>query len=173
MTEWQSRRLPPWAPLAWFAATALALTLLVVVLVKPPGPLDDPRIAYQRDGLLRNGPRLPEQLSGVRFGGEPTALLFLRGAAPRERLQQWADSLPDGTQVSVVASGPSPTTSMPVIVDPQGRLATAVAMPTPVDGGPPVGYAVVDPDRRVRYATLDPRWYDNAFEVATIAGALT
>ena len=158
--------------MAWFAATALALTLLVVVLVKPPGPLDDPRIADQRDGLLRDGPLLPEQLSGVRFGGEPVALLFVRAAPPTDRLEQWAASLPDGTQVSVVASASSPTTSLPVVVDPEGRLANAVAMPTPVDGGPPVGYAVVDRDRRVRYATLDPRWYDNAFEVATIAGAV-
>ena len=51
-------------------------------------------------------------------------------------------------------------------------LADAVDMPTPVDGGPPVGYAVVDPDRTVRYATLDPAYLDNAFELDVITGAV-
>jgi hypothetical protein len=45
-------------------------------------------------------------------------------------------------------------------------------MPTPVDGGPPVGYAVVDPSRQVRYATLDPQYLINAFEVDVITGAV-
>jgi hypothetical protein len=45
-------------------------------------------------------------------------------------------------------------------------------MPRPVDGGRPIGYAVVDADRTVRYAPLDPHWFNNAFEAATIAGAV-
>ena len=51
-------------------------------------------------------------------------------------------------------------------------LADAVGMPTPVDGGLPVGYAVVDPSRTVRYATLDPAYLRNAFEVDVIVGAV-
>jgi len=58
------------------------------------------------------------------------------------------------------------------VVDPRGVLAAAVGMPTPVDGGRPVGYAVVDGQRVVRYATLDPEYLSNAFEVATIVGAV-
>lgn len=58
-----------------------------------------------------------------------------------------------------------------VVPDPEGRLAAAVGLPRPVDGGPGVGYAVVDADGVVRYSTLDPAWADNAFEVATILGA--
>ena len=46
-------------------------------------------------------------------------------------------------------------------------------MPVPRDGGPPVGYAIVDPARRVRYATLDPDYVRNAFEVGVIAGAVS
>ena len=45
-------------------------------------------------------------------------------------------------------------------------------MPQPVDGGRPVGYAVVDSDRVVRYATLDPDYLSNAFEIETILGAV-
>ncbi len=52
------------------------------------------------------------------------------------------------------------------------RLAELVGMPTPVDGGRPVGYAVVDPRRQVRYATLDPQYLINAFEVDVITGAV-
>ena len=55
-----------------------------------------------------------------------------------------------------------------VVVDPDGRLADAVALPTPVDGGPGIGYAVVDSQRQVRYSTLDPAYLVNAFEVTTI-----
>jgi hypothetical protein len=36
-----------------------------------------------------------------------------------------------------------------------------------------VGYAVVDADRVVRYATLDPDYLTNAFEGTTIVGAVT
>ena len=43
-------------------------------------------------------------------------------------------------------------------------------MPTPVDGMRPVGYAVVDASRTVRYATLDPVYEKNAFEVDVITG---
>jgi hypothetical protein len=53
-----------------------------------------------------------------------------------------------------------------------GELARRVGMPTPVDGGLPVGYAVVDPSRTVRYATLDPEYARNAFEVDVITGAV-
>ena len=45
-------------------------------------------------------------------------------------------------------------------------------MPTPVDGGPPVGHAVVDPTGTVRDATLDPRYTDNAYVIDVIVGAV-
>lgn len=51
--------------------------------------------------------------------------------------------------------------------------AAAVDLPEPEDGGPGVGYAVIDSARVVRYATLDPRWHENAFELDTIVGAIT
>ena len=52
------------------------------------------------------------------------------------------------------------------------ELARAVGLATPIDGGSPVGYAVVDQDRRVRYATLDPAYLQNLFEVNAITQAI-
>jgi hypothetical protein len=166
--------LPSWAPLAWFVALAVVLTFVIVALVGPPGPLDNPDPAYQRDGLLLNGPVVPEQVLGVDFGGRVVVLLFLRQAPQGDELAAWASAVPERAEVRVVL--PAPTTEdlpAPMAVDPLNRLAGAVDMPEPVDGGRPVGYAVVDADRVVRYATLDPAFLTNSFEVTTIVGAVT
>lgn len=165
--------LPAWTPLAWFAVLATVLTGVVVALVRPPGPLDQPDPAYQRDGLLLAGPVVDREVVGVRFGGRPVVLLFEREAPDPQRLAEWAAAVPEGSDIALVV--PEPTTSqlpLPVVVDPSNRLADVVDMPEPVDGGRPVGYAVVDSDRVVRYATLDPDYPRNAFEVTTIAGAV-
>ena len=166
--------LPAWAPLAWFAALAAVLAGVVVLLVRPPGPLDQPDPAYQRDGLLLSGPVVPEQVLGLEFGQRARVLLFVREPPPPEELAEWVTAVPDGVDVTVVL--PQPTIAelpVPALVDPLNRLAEVVEMPTPVDGGRPVGYAVVDADRVVRYATLDPSYLSNAFEVTTIVDAVS
>ena len=165
--------LPSWAPLAWFAALAAVLAFVVVALVRPPGPLDDADPAYQRDGLLLDGPVLPEEVVDVRFGGRPVVLLFVRELPEPAALARWLAAVPDRADVRVVV--PEPTTAelpAPIVVDPLNTLARSVDMPQPVDGGRPVGYAVVDADRVVRYATLDPSYLTNSFEVTTIVGAV-
>lgn len=172
--------------LPWVFAVVLAVLLAVVVLavVRPAGPLDQPDLAYQRDGLLDAAPVVPAQVDVqgrvVGFGSQPVALLFLREPPDPQRLRGWLAGLPAAaTPVVVVQSSPGAAgevsaevvAAAPVVWDPDGRLAAVVALPTPNDGGRGIGYAVVDSDRVVRYSTLDPRWYDNAFEVATIIGA--
>ena len=165
--------MPPWAPLAWLAVLAAVLVVVVVVLARPPGPLDQPDPAYQRDGLLLDGPEVDGEVLGVAFGVRPVVLLFVREAPDPAALQQWAAQVPDGTDVRVVLPEPAAVRlPVPAVVDPRGRLAGTTGMPTPVDGGRPVGYAVVDSHSVVRYATLDPQYLDNAFEVATMAGAV-
>ena len=165
--------LPQWAPLAWFAVLAAVLTFVVVALVKPPGPLDDPDPAYQRDGLLLNGPVVPERSVGVRFGGRPVVLLFVRQPPQPVELATWAAAVPEPAEVRLVLPAPA-AAELPVstVVDPLNRLASVVQMPEPADGGRPVGYAVVDSERVVRYATLDPEYLRNAFEITTIARAV-
>lgn len=165
-----------WAPLAWFAVLALTLTFVIVGLVRPPGPLDQPDPAYQRDGLLLDGTLVPAQVAGVEFGDEPVVLLFDRDLPDPEALRQWLAQVPEPAVVRLVLPGPVDDESADprpvVVVDPGGLLAEAVGLPAPVDGGPGIGYAVVGSDRQVRYSTLDPVYLENAFEIATIAGSV-
>ncbi len=169
-------RRPPlrgWAPLAWFAALAAVLTFVVVALVRPPGPLDDPDPAHQRDGLLLSGPVVDDEVVGIDVGGRPVVLLFVRTPPGPAELRTWATSIPEVVDAYVVL--PQPTTAdlpLPTVVDPQGEFSHAVDMPQPVDGGRPVGYAVIDSERVVRYATLDPDYLTNGFEIETILGAV-
>lgn len=167
--------LPAWAPLAGLAVLALVLVLVVGVLVRPPGPLDQPDPAYQRDGLLRDGPRVPPRVAGASFGDRTVVLLFLREPPAPQDVREYAAGLPPSSQLTVVLPARPQRLDLPVpvVADPDERLAEAVDLPTPVDGGRGIGYAVVDAERLVRYSTLDPAWRGNAFEVATIAGAVS
>lgn len=164
---------PAWAPLVWFAALAALLTFVVVALVRPPGPLDDPVAASQRDGLLLNRPVVDEEVVGIELGGRPVVLLFVRDTPEAADLSAWARSVPTTADTYVVL--PQPTTDelpLPTVVDPLNTLSDAVGMPQPVDGGRPIGYGVVDSERVVRYATLDPAYLTNGFELATIVRAV-
>ena len=168
--------LPPWAPLVWFALLAVVLTVVVVWLVRPPGPLDQPDPAYQRDGLLLDGAVVPREVAGVEFGGRPVVLLFDRSLPDPEALADWVAAVPERAVVRLVLPEPAPRLldlpALEVVVDPGGRLADAVDLPTPVDQGPGIGYAVVDSNRQLQYSTLDPAYLTNAFEIATIVGSV-
>ncbi len=166
--------LSPWAVLVSAALLSAALAAVVLTVVHLPGPLDEHTLADQRNGLLRGGPALAAQVDGVRFGGTPVVLLFVRTPPPPADVQAFAGALPRGVRLQVVVARPdpaSPALPAPVVVDEDGVLARAVQLPEPNDGGPGVGYAVVDPDRVVQYSTLDPSWPTNGFEAATIAQA--
>ena len=171
-TPGQRPPLPPWAPLAWWAALAVTLFIVVVALVRPPGPLDQPEPARQRDGLLLEGPLVPGTVAGVEFGSRPVVLLFDREPPSPQQLASWLNEVPDRAEVRLVLPEPGASPVGPglvdVVVDPDGSLADAVSLPTPVDGGLGIGYAVVDSQRQVRYSTLDPAYLVNAFEVVTI-----
>ncbi len=164
--------IPGWAPLVWFAVLAAVLTAVVVALVLPPGPLDDPDPAYQRDGLLIDGPVLPADVAGLGFGERPVVLVFDRQEPDPAELRRWSSDVPPGVEIRLVL----PVTGAPgsavggvgTVADPSALLAEAVDLPTPVDGGPGIGYAVVDSNRRVRYSTLDPDYLNNGFEIRTI-----
>ena len=150
-----------WIPAAVAALAALVLTLLVVLVVRPPGPLDDPAAGDQRDGLLLDGPVLPAQVDGVEFGGRPVVVLFDREQPSGPAFEQWQNAVSDDGVDLIVKVGAD-----------GDELADRLGIPTPVDGGRPIGYAVVDPARTVRYATLDPVYPQNAFEVDVITGAV-
>lgn len=166
--------LPVWAPLVWFVVLAASLSFVVLTLVRPPGPLDDPDPAFQRDGLVLDGPVLPRELLGIELGGRPVVLLFLREPPDPQALTRWIEALPDQAEVRIILPEPTPTElPAPLVLDPLNAVADALGMPRPLDGGRPVGYAVVDPQRQLRYATLDPAYLGNAFEVTTIVEAVS
>lgn len=161
-------------PWLWLAFLLAALVFLVVVLVRPPGPLDQEVLADQRDGLLDAGPALPASVAGVDFGGRVVVLVFEREPPSTRRLAQWRSALAPSRDVVLVLPAAARTLSqVPIVVDPAGALAEAVDLPKPRDRGVGIGYAVVDSNRVVRYATLDPSWLSNAFEVATIASTVS
>ena len=153
-----------WVPVVAFVALSSVLTLVVLRCVGRPGPLDDPDPAAQRDGVLRDGPRLPAAVGGMRFGEHPVVLLFDRTAPSGPNFQRWRDEVSQAPVVLVVCVAGTERCA---------RLASAVGLAVPVDGGAPIGYAVIDQTRRVRYATLDPTYQQNAFEVNVITGALS
>lgn len=71
----------------------------------------------------------------------------------------------------VVSGGGGRCPATPVVVDPTGSLARRFGLRRPRDGGPPVGYVVVDARGLIRYRTLDPTVTRNLDEVDTIVAA--
>lgn len=166
----------------------VGLLLIGTVLLgsRGPGPLDQPDAAQQRDGLILDGPTVEPVVAGVNLRDVPNVLLFVREPPAADLLDSWRHSLPAAASVTLVVQGPLRAADeqggddslrrpggdgprlLSVVQDPDETLAEAVRLPEPVDGGPGIGYAVIDAAGVVRYSTLDPSWPDNAFEVTTI-----
>jgi hypothetical protein len=170
--------LPVWAPGVWFLVVGVLLVVVVVVLIPEPGPLDDPDPAHQRSGLLvpareaRSVRGLHGRIPGL--GREVIVVVFDRKVPSSARYLDWVEALPD--DVSTVLVVPDRQRASPVealIVDSDGSLARAVGMREPVDGRYPVGYAVIDGQARLRYATLDPGYLSHPVGVSTMAGAVS
>ena len=171
------------APLVFWAVTAAVLTAMVLIGVPSPGPLDDPSEGDQRAGFLIDrdeARRVPDlQLPGGAVGSRPVVVVFDRRVPSPRRFSDLRQAVPEGVAaVIVVPHARSPrraahNLNAPIASDPDGSVAQIIGMPVPRDGGPPIGYAVLDDDAFVRYATLDPGYLEHGFEVEIIAGALT
>ncbi len=164
------------------AAVVLAGAILTEQAAR--GPLDDPQPARQRPGILTPAAISPPAVEVGDDSPTPgfrTVVFFLRdGQYPAlvQALQRW-DFLGQGGRTSPVdllsVSAREPEGEgviTPVGSDPTGSIARTFGMPVPRDGGPPVGYAIVDTEFRVRYATLDPEVFDHLDEVATMLEAV-
>jgi len=160
----------------WVAA-AVGFVVLLVVAQRLEGPLDDPDQAEQRVGFLDQPPLplpAPMVTAGLPAAGRPTVVLFLRpGDAPRQ-CRDVARRVPASSAVLVaVLAGPAACPSIAsVLVDATGRTATSYGMRSPTDGGPPVGYAIVDNEGRLRYRTLDADPAADSRELTTMLAAL-
>ncbi len=158
---------------------AVALGALLAVGQAGYEGLDDPDQAQQRPGFLdaRSLPTsVPTVVRGLPAAGRRTVVFFVR--APQ--LGPLGEAL-DGERhrgiaadVAIVTAGslPSARPTTPTVSDPSGRLARAYGMRAPRDGGPPVGYAIVDSSGRVRYATLDPAVAQSQDEARTVLDAV-
>ncbi len=171
--------LSPRAPLCAAAVAAIAIGVVVLYVVRDPGPLDSPDEGAQRNGLVipaADATRAGEiGLPSEPIGRRPVLLIFDR-QAPRERLAQLIAQLPrNAAVVLALPAGAARATRLEgalLAMDSSRKLAGAVGLPAPSDGGPPIGYAVIDDDALVRYRTLDPLYLDHADEIATMLGAV-
>lgn len=167
----------PFVPLLAWAAGAIALAVVVLSVVRGQGPLDDPDPAQQRPGFLTSaaGARTVTdlRLPGV-VRGRPALVLFDRQRPDSQRLQAALGAVPARIQVVLVISmgGKDRLGRAGVFQEPSERASRVVGLDQPKDGGPPIGYAMIDGQARVRYVTLDPGYLDHAFELALIAKAV-
>lgn len=142
------------------------------------GPLDDPDPARQRPGFV-DGHDLPAPApvvtDEVPRSGRRAVVFFVRPA----ELQALCEALtgfepPAETDVAVVLVGEGGRCpqGIPIVPDEEGELVAGYGLPVPRDGGPPVGYAVVDGVGQVRYRTLDPEVASLLPEVTTMLKAV-
>lgn len=170
--------LSPWVPPLFWLAGSVVLVVVVLAVVPGPGPLDDPDPTYQRPGFVLargDATRVPNlSLPGSPPGRRPVVVVFDRALPDAESFRMLRRGLPPAFVIVLVVSDGRRLTPypVPVVVDRQGRTAAAVGMRSPKDGGPPVGYAIVDRQARVRYATLDPDYLRHGSEAATMARAI-
>ena len=140
--------------------------------------LDDPDPARQRTGVLVPAAGAPPAIlvsDDLPAAGRRAAILFVRPAQYDLMFEVLgAQPLPPDVDVALVLPAPpqSKLVPAPVAFDVTRALARAYRMPQPADGGPPVGYALVDSRGRVRYSTLDPGVAGHLREVRTMLGGL-
>ncbi|MEO8190075.1 MAG: hypothetical protein ABI682_07010 [Acidobacteriota bacterium] len=139
-------------------------------------PLDDPDLAFQRPGFLdAHGPPFPAPpvAPGLPKLGERFILFFVR----EEQATALHDALMNRTHpfdtvsMAIAFVGPKPghqDVVAPFLDDAGGEIAASYRMRRPRDGGPPVGYAIVDSTGFVRYRTLDPTVWKRLDEVQTM-----
>jgi hypothetical protein len=160
----------------WLIAVG-GLGILLLVAQAARSPLDDADPSLQRPGFLDafGRPTLaPAVTSGVPEPGRRAVVLFVRPAlvVPLCRALGARPSL--GRRAALAMVSPTPggaCPEAPVVADPGGSLGLSYRLRRPRDGGPPVGYAVVDSAGRVRYRTLDPSLINGLAEVETILRA--
>ncbi len=175
MTSWVP---PPHTVVIVWAGAAVFFGGLLALARAAEGPLDDTDPAWQRPGLVDAGslpapaPAVTDDVPGQ---ARPSVVFFTRPDHLGRLCHSLASHhLGDGVGLAVVLAGtdqgcPGAT---PVVEDPATVIARRYGMRRPRDGGPPVGYAVVDAGGRIRYRTLDPTVHDELTEIDTILDAL-
>lgn len=126
--------------------------------------LDDPDPALQRRGQLlpADTVKAPALIPGFPRRGHRLVVLFARSVAGTmlfHDLAMQSDLSVMADVILVTADGSHPTIThglVRILPDPEGRIVRAFGLNMPLDGGYPVGYAIVDRHGFLRYQTLDP-----------------
>lgn len=144
--------------------------------------LDDPDQAQQRPGFLlpASSVKAPNAIPGFPRPGHRLVVFFVRSVEGQllfHDLALQSDLAAEADAVLVAWDGRSPRITQglsAVIPDKDGQIARAYGMNQPLDGGYPVGYALVDGDGFLRYRTLDPHCVGmgHNYEVKALLGAL-
>ena len=166
------------------AVVALVLTGSAVAFTATHRPDDDlPNLREARRMLVpaADARRAADVGDDTPTRGFHTVVFFLPdGKYPAfvRALRDWgplADSQAD-SPVDIVAVLPHEPQGASVITpvggDPSGAIARAYGMPVPPDGGPAMGYAIVDSRLRVRYVAADPDILRHLDRVAAILEAV-
>ena len=176
-TRRPARRSGPLA--AIWLTLAVVLSLFLALARAADGPLDDRDAAWQRPGFLDAGelpapaPKIAPNVPGTE---RPAVVFFVRAGGMQKLCRALAENrLAGRAAIAVVFAGTRSSgcqAAEAVVADPEGDVAEAYGMRRPRDGGPPVGYAVVDSAGDIRYRTLDPAVADRLDEVSTMVSAL-
>lgn len=158
----------------WLSMLAMFGALLFAANASKSG-LDDPDPALQRPGFLDAG-GLPQPAraitSAVPRKGRRAVVFFVRPGTVGSLCRALGkDQIMERADVVVVVSGPGLCRRFATVNDRQTKLARDYRMRRPRAGGPPVGYAIVDSSRQIRYRTLDPGAAARLPEVDTILRA--
>jgi len=129
--------------------------------------LDDPDPAFQRTGFLlpEDQVRAPNVLRGYPRTGHRLAVLFVRSVDRQMLFHELAlqsDLSALGDIVLVTQDGLRPNIVQgldAIVADPEEAIVNAFGLHRPIDGGYPVGYALVDRDGHIRHRTLDPHCF--------------
>lgn len=132
--------------------------------------LHDADQAWQRTGLLLPAHMYQAPILEGRTG-RPVVVCFARSLSHQYLFHDLADQSDLVRLADLVVV--TPDGSRPVIEngirhfarDPDGLLVTKVGLRTPIDGGYPVGYVLIDSEGYIRFRTLDPGFGERAWEI--------
>lgn len=163
-----------------FLAVALVLGALLAFAEYRRNPLNDPDQARQRTGvLLPAHTYLCPTVEGEPRPGHRAIFFFARSLADRHLFSDLTDQsdLANAADLIVVTSdGSRPILQGGIqrfMTDADGSLATAFGLRSPIDGGPPVGYVLVDSHGNIRFRTLDSGFRERAWEIKLLLGGIS
>jgi hypothetical protein len=157
-TLWKQKLVAVWLAVAVFFGGLLALAEYF------RNRLDDPDPAQQRPGYLlpAGSVKAPNVIVGFPRPGRRLIVFFVRSVDDQllfHDLALQSDLAAAADVVLVTPDGRPPRITdglSAVIPDNEGQIAHAYGLSHPLDGGYPVGYALVDGGGFLRYQTLDP-----------------